>query len=207
MRNFSTLTKGDVFQFKYDDKLFDMAVLEVRPGSSSNAICVVETDLEVDFAEPVGYVPPKAPAATRPGGGHIRTQAGMAAKLNFQALVSGSIARAAAQELPAASRGGGQKLSGKAVAEPAIPLDEAMHETLSDEAAAHAIPTPLRVQFGTLFFGYTYKAPPSDADDAKDNDHEDKEAKFSGAGQSLKAARRAKPKAASGSGGNPIEID
>src|SRR6516164_7412966 len=55
-RNFSTLTKGDIFSFHYNDTVYDVAVLEVKPAGSKNAISVVETDVQVDFAPPVGYV-------------------------------------------------------------------------------------------------------------------------------------------------------
>ena len=54
------MTKGDVFQFRYNGKLFAFNVLELRPG---NAVSIVETDMNVDFAPPLDYVEPEAPAA------------------------------------------------------------------------------------------------------------------------------------------------
>ncbi|RIA86831.1 ubiquitin fusion degradation protein UFD1 [Glomus cerebriforme] len=62
-RNFSTLTQGDVIQIYYNNKTYEIMVLEVRslesPNNPSIGISIVETDLEVDFAPPVGYVEPK----------------------------------------------------------------------------------------------------------------------------------------------------
>jgi ubiquitin fusion degradation protein 1 len=49
------MTTGDVFQFTYNDKKFAFNVLEVRPG---NAVSIVETDMNVDFAPPLDYVEP-----------------------------------------------------------------------------------------------------------------------------------------------------
>jgi hypothetical protein len=54
-RNFSCLTKGDIFTFAYNDNVYSIAVLEAKPEHASNAICTLETDLSVDFAPPVGY--------------------------------------------------------------------------------------------------------------------------------------------------------
>lgn len=58
LRNYSTLTTDDVFQISYNEKIYGIRVVEVKPDSPSHSISVVETDLEVDFAPPVGYVEP-----------------------------------------------------------------------------------------------------------------------------------------------------
>ncbi|KAJ3216038.1 ubiquitin fusion degradation protein [Dinochytrium kinnereticum] len=55
--NFSTLTEGDIITIKYNMKQFDILIVEAKPGGKG--ISVVETDLEVDFAPPVGYVEPE----------------------------------------------------------------------------------------------------------------------------------------------------
>ena len=65
LRNFSALTTSDTFQFLYNDDVFEIGVLEVKPPNPSGAISCVETDLEVDFAPPLDYVEPTPPA----GGG------------------------------------------------------------------------------------------------------------------------------------------
>ncbi|RKP37298.1 ubiquitin fusion degradation protein UFD1, partial [Dimargaris cristalligena] len=56
LRHFATLTEGDTITISYNAKLYDIKVLETKPAGKG--ICIVETDLEVDFAAPVGYVEP-----------------------------------------------------------------------------------------------------------------------------------------------------
>jgi len=63
-RNFACLSKGDVFTFEYNDQTYDIAVLEIKPDTDAHAIVTMETDLEVDFATPVGYVPPERTSGT-----------------------------------------------------------------------------------------------------------------------------------------------
>ncbi|CAG8525659.1 7876_t:CDS:2 [Ambispora gerdemannii] len=57
LRNFATLTQGDIIEISYNSKIYEILVLEVRPHN--NGISILETDLEVDFDPPVGYVEPK----------------------------------------------------------------------------------------------------------------------------------------------------
>ena len=45
LRNFSTLTRDDIIQIHYNEKNYDIKVLEVKPGN--DGISIVETDLEV----------------------------------------------------------------------------------------------------------------------------------------------------------------
>src|SRR5262245_56519353 len=59
LRNFSALTKGDIIQISYNNNLYEIAVLEVTShqpsdadSNSVTAVCVIETDIEVDFAPP-----------------------------------------------------------------------------------------------------------------------------------------------------------
>lgn len=47
LRGFATLTSGDNFAVAYDGHQYGIEVLEVRPG---DAACIVDTDMEVDFA-------------------------------------------------------------------------------------------------------------------------------------------------------------
>lgn len=47
LRNFSTLTQGDVIQINYNKKIYEILVLEVKPIDSHSGISIVETDLEV----------------------------------------------------------------------------------------------------------------------------------------------------------------
>lgn len=58
LRNFATLTVGDCIAVNYNGKIYGLAVLEVRPNEGRGGICVLETDLQVEFAPPVGYQEP-----------------------------------------------------------------------------------------------------------------------------------------------------
>lgn len=58
LRNFSTLTRGDIIQIEYNDKSYEIRVLDIQPETQHGGVSIVETDLEVDFAPPVGYVEP-----------------------------------------------------------------------------------------------------------------------------------------------------
>ncbi|CAH4033850.1 unnamed protein product [Pieris brassicae] len=52
LRNFSCLTTGDVIAIKYNSKVYELCVLETKPGS---AVIIIECDMNVEFAPPVGY--------------------------------------------------------------------------------------------------------------------------------------------------------
>lgn len=55
LRNFACLTLGDVLSIKYNDKNYDLCVLETKPG---NAVSIIECDMNVEFAPPIGYEEP-----------------------------------------------------------------------------------------------------------------------------------------------------
>jgi ubiquitin fusion degradation protein 1 len=57
LTNFSALTEGDIITINYNEKFYDIEILEIKPKGPG--ISVVETDLEVDFAAPVGYKEPE----------------------------------------------------------------------------------------------------------------------------------------------------
>ncbi|KAL4712394.1 hypothetical protein ACJJTC_001555 [Scirpophaga incertulas] len=52
LRNFSCLTTGDVIAIKYNSKAYELCVLETKPG---DAVIIIECDMNVEFAPPVGY--------------------------------------------------------------------------------------------------------------------------------------------------------
>jgi len=58
LRNFACLTQGDVVAIKYNDKEYELCVLEIKPGT---AVSIIECDMNVDFAAPVGYKEPERP--------------------------------------------------------------------------------------------------------------------------------------------------
>nr|GAT53259.1 predicted protein [Mycena chlorophos] len=61
LRNFQTLTQGDIIEINYNSMTFGLLVMETKPGGEG--VMVMNTDLEVDFATPVGYVEPERPKA------------------------------------------------------------------------------------------------------------------------------------------------
>lgn len=60
LRNFSCLTKGDNIMVAYNNKKYYIDIVEAKPAE---AISIIETDCEVDFAPPLDY---KEPEAMRP---------------------------------------------------------------------------------------------------------------------------------------------
>ncbi|KAL5709563.1 Ubiquitin recognition factor in ER-associated degradation protein 1 [Ranunculus cassubicifolius] len=60
LRNFSCLTIGDTVVLPYNNKKYYVDIIEAKP---SNAVSIIETDCEVDFAPPLDYVEPAKPEA------------------------------------------------------------------------------------------------------------------------------------------------
>ncbi|XP_060516558.1 ubiquitin fusion degradation protein 1 homolog [Cylas formicarius] len=56
LRSFACLTTGDIIAVQYNQKIYELCVLETKPG---NAISIIECDMNVDFAPPVGYKEPE----------------------------------------------------------------------------------------------------------------------------------------------------
>ncbi|KAL4399055.1 ubiquitin fusion degradation protein [Malassezia pachydermatis] len=152
--------------------------MEVQPDAEG--ISIIETDLEVDFAPPVGYVEPtpaprQAPA-TMASKLHIdqnkhdlilpaRGSAGStsaSASANAAGVVSSTTQGAAAP-----FKGFGQTLSGKKTKgkkeKPITPLDPSSQIRKTDRPAIvtndtlleeKRVPAALNLPFGQLFFGY-----------------------------------------------------
>ncbi|XP_046738860.1 ubiquitin recognition factor in ER-associated degradation protein 1 [Diprion similis] len=56
LRSFACLTTGDIIAIKYNQRIYEMCVLETRPGP---AVSIIECDMNVEFAPPVGYKEPE----------------------------------------------------------------------------------------------------------------------------------------------------
>lgn len=56
LRNFACLTTGDLVAIKYNNKIYELCVLETKPGV---AVTIIECDMNVDFSAPVGYKEPE----------------------------------------------------------------------------------------------------------------------------------------------------
>ncbi|KAF5946909.1 hypothetical protein HYC85_017137 [Camellia sinensis] len=63
LRNFSCLTTGDSIMVAYNNKKYYIDIIETKP---SNAISIIETDCEVDFAPPLDYKEPEKLVSTVP---------------------------------------------------------------------------------------------------------------------------------------------
>lgn len=58
LRHFATLTVGETIAIHYNTQLFEIEILELKPG---DAVSIIETDINVDFAPPKDYVEPVKP--------------------------------------------------------------------------------------------------------------------------------------------------
>lgn len=106
MRNYPTLTRGDIIEISYNCLTFEILIMEVQPDA--DGISIIETDLEVDFAAPKGYVEPAPQPRAAPST--------MASKLHIDQAKYDVVRGAASSDGASAStpfRGLGQTLSGK----------------------------------------------------------------------------------------------
>uniref|UniRef100_A0A183T252 Ubiquitin fusion degradation protein 1 homolog n=1 Tax=Schistocephalus solidus TaxID=70667 RepID=A0A183T252_SCHSO len=53
LRDFACLTVGDMIAINYNERVYELQVLAVEPAE---AVSIIECDMSVDFAPPVGYV-------------------------------------------------------------------------------------------------------------------------------------------------------
>jgi len=209
-RNFSCLTVGDVFTFEYNDTVYEIAVLEVKPDDSgSHAISVVETDLEVDFAPPVGYVEPTRLTAgsgtstprsigseMAKKGGVMHTEGTMAQAINYSSIApsADTVAKGHAKVMSHFS-GSGQKLVASKKGKSSLASTPVSTGTSTPVPGATSTgktvrkqqngPQPLRLPPGKLFFGYEIK-PLQNKDKAMEDDEQGKKTYFSGEGNTLR---------------------
>lgn len=203
-RNFSCLTKGDVFTFAYNDQVFEMAVLEAKPSNDKEAVSVLETDLEVDFAPPVGYeeaqkasgtsTPRSTASAMLPSGGMLHPQGTMAQSINYAAIAPESTdAAAGAKAVSSNFSQGGQRLNAKKgskapTPKPSTPVPGAANPQHPPPPRSMNGPQPLRLPPNQLFFGYPIH-PPKKRDESGQIVEEEKP-RFQGTGQTLRGKRK-----------------
>lgn len=203
-RNFSCLSKGDVFTFAYNDQVFEMAVLETKPENGQKAISVLETDLEVDFAPPLGYEEPKRPSGTSTprsahdgllAGGIIHNAGSMAQAINYASIAPNSTTAAAgAKAVSSNFLLGGHKLNSKKgskapTPKPSTPVTGSSTNPPPPPARRTNGPQPLRLPPGKLFFGYDIK-PVKKSEEKKEPD--ESQPKFPGQGQTLRGGTKRK---------------
>ncbi|KIO26260.1 hypothetical protein M407DRAFT_243812 [Tulasnella calospora MUT 4182] len=183
LRNFTCLTPGDIIEISYNSMVLDFLIMDVKPAGAG--IDVVDTDIEVDFAAPKGYVEPPRPAPAP-----VETMA-TKLKIDVSSSTPGSSRPGSALGAAPAPDGdfeafkgsgqtlGGRKTKGKGTSVRKItPVDQdsliyrtdkpkmVTNETLVD---GRQVPAALNLPFGKLFFGYTvipYKAPASEGSGA-----------------------------------------
>jgi ubiquitin fusion degradation protein 1 len=56
LRSYACLTLNDIISIRYNETTYNVKVLEVIPETGQYGISIMETDLQVDFAPPVGYI-------------------------------------------------------------------------------------------------------------------------------------------------------
>ena len=55
LRNFTCLHEGDTITISAFKDKFEIDILEINPKNDYNAICIIDTDVNVDFAPPLDY--------------------------------------------------------------------------------------------------------------------------------------------------------
>lgn len=197
-RDFSAVTKGDIISLSYNDTVYDVAVLEVKPESEFMGVCMIETDVEVDFAAPLGYVEPSRTSGTStprglPAGGNIHSQGTMAQAINYADIApSATAASSGAQAVSSHFLQGGQKLNSKKGAKNASPKASTPLAGTSTNAPTTVRrtngPQPLRLPPNKLFFGYDIKPVKTQADKDKEN-AQAQQPHFEGQGQTLRGGK------------------
>ena len=56
LTNYVCVTQGDVLNVQIMNRFFQFNILDVKPKLQSNCICLIDTDVEVEFAKPLDYV-------------------------------------------------------------------------------------------------------------------------------------------------------
>ncbi|KAL7963595.1 UFD1 domain-containing protein [Trichoderma compactum] len=194
-RNFATLTKGDIFNFEYNDEVYDVAVLDVKPETDKMGVSMIETDVSVEFAAPVGYVEPERKSGTStprstmggvPAGGILHSQGTMAQAINYNSIAP------SVTSVPTNFLGEGQRLAKKgsktATPKPATPVPV---DTTATPRRRDGAPVPLRLPPNKLFFGYELKPLKTDAEKEQDKENSSKP-HFAGQGQSLRGTTKRK---------------
>jgi len=204
-RNFATLTRGDIFSFEYNDTVYDVAVLEVKPTSEKMGVSMLETDVSVDFAAPLGYVEPSRSSGTStprsgiglPSGGMLHTQGTMAQAINYESIApSATSASTGARAVSSNFLLGGQKLNSKKGAKNPTPKASTPVAGTSTNIPPPTVrrtngPQPLRLPPNKLFFGYEIKPVKTQADKDKEN-AEAAQPHFAGQGQTLRGGVKRK---------------
>lgn len=199
-RNFSCLTKGDIFSFSYNDQTYHIAVTDVKPETEKHGIVTMETDLKVDFESPVGYVEPDRKSGTstplgvgngKTKGGQIHFQGTMAQSINFASIAPSATAAAKGEKALSSNflvAGHTLKKGGKAPTPKAsTPVAGAStNPTAPPPTRKTNGPQPLRLPPGKLFFGFEVKPLKKHDENGEQIAGDEVKPRFQGAGQTLR---------------------
>ncbi|KAI8108499.1 hypothetical protein M9434_006524 [Picochlorum sp. BPE23] len=135
LRGFSCLTVGDTIPIHYNNKVYQIDIIDAKPAE---AISVIETDCNVDFAPPLDYVE----ETTVPMSGV--SAAGATSSSVSQQSLGGSAKQEAVEEPPqprfSAFTGSAKRLDGKPASE-APPLPAQGPSSTTDNAVSGAPPS------------------------------------------------------------------
>jgi len=106
LRNFATLTVGDVIVINYNQKKYYIDIIECKPSS---AVSIIEADVNVDFAPPKDYREPE------------RTPPPQSAVFQGTEEAEEEETAPAAEKKSQCFSGAGQRIDGKPIKAPAIP--------------------------------------------------------------------------------------
>ncbi|PON82752.1 Ubiquitin fusion degradation protein UFD [Trema orientale] len=153
LRNFSCLTTGDSIMVAYNNRKYYIDIIETKP---SNAISIIETDCEVDFAPPLDYKEPEKPVQ------HVPPN-----------KASDQVEEAPAETEPKFNpfTGAARRLDGKPLKNPPAPASSSgSKDKQPDVANGKALPstgsssqTTARQSLGKLVFGSNVNRTPKDA--------------------------------------------
>lgn len=214
-RNFSCLTRGDIVEISYNCLTFEILIMETVP--EAEGILIIDTDLEVDFAPPKGYVEPapkpRPPPPTMASKLNIDTNKVEVHSSRGSTPSVGGPSRADSTDAgpstaPTAGgsfRGSGQSLSGKKskgrkerTIEALDPhsmirrTDKPVIVTNDTQVGDKKVPAKLSLPFGQLFFGYAYVPLGGEKKEGEEQTLGQSRITFTGQGQTLsgRAPRR-----------------
>ncbi|XP_030896794.1 ubiquitin recognition factor in ER-associated degradation protein 1-like [Leptonychotes weddellii] len=81
LRNFACLTTGDVIAINYNEKIYELRVMETKPDK---AVSIIECDMNVDFDAPLGYKEPERQVQHEESAEGEADHSGYAGELGFR---------------------------------------------------------------------------------------------------------------------------
>jgi ubiquitin fusion degradation protein 1 len=163
LRKYAALTIGDIIVLRYNDREYYLRVLEARPINPHNAVSIIETDMQVDFAPPVGYEEVKKPSPEVESNASNKGQVKIdKAKLHEDEYVDSDSESEEDKKRWKPFSGVGMRISGKAVNDHSKSAEALSKSLKSSEASGPQMPqrTPASKKFVPFSGpGYTLREP------------------------------------------------